>query len=357
MRPAPNSSFAPSLGRVAQTAAALALCGLMSGCGSGLVTSLPSGSGPSSPAVAVPKGPQLGYGWKADDRTLRPILGIPGSSQVGESVVPGAAYTAGAASAASGWALLVGEDGTVYRMAVPSGTATGLGITFSGNGIRIRFSPSGMDAVLFVPGSTVAVAVQDIGATPSARRIAAPAALTDLTISDAGMVVAAVPGAVAVLPQSGGAQRVLTLAGAGSLCFAGSSDNLLVADAGANTLTLVRAVSSAPVPQAEASAGLLKVPAGVGISTDGRWAVAANGGESSVVRVDLTGASAPVRLPVSAQPTTVEPMQGNGVFRFEEVVAGFPVWYMDAAAVSPQVLFVPALPAPVPTSANPGGSR
>ncbi len=363
MRHALSSPSPVSICRSVPMAVGVVLCGVLAGCGGGVFTQAATGSRASSPAAAAPKGPQMGYGWKADDQTLHPILGIPGSSQVGQSVVPAETYAAGAASAVSGWALLVGEDGSVYRMAVPSGTAAGLGFTVPVSGVRIRFSPAGTAVVLFVPGSTAVWVVQSVGTTPATRQMAAPSALSDVAISDAGSVVAAVAGAVEVLAQSGGAQPVLTLAGAGSLSFAGSSDTLLVADAGANALTLVRAVSSAPAATPLASTGLLKAPLAVGISLDGHWAVAANGGDSSVVRVDLTGAGAPLRLAVSTQPTTVVPMQGNGVFRFVEVVAGLPVWYTDASATSPQSLFVPALPAPAPatrtsaTNVNVGESR
>src|ERR1700677_2749253 len=95
------------------------VCGLatlmLCGCGSG-VQEVASSTSATVPPTAIPQGPQLGYGWKADDQTLRPFLGILGSSQIGESVVPAAAYVAAGSSAISSLALLVGADGRVYTM-------------------------------------------------------------------------------------------------------------------------------------------------------------------------------------------------------------------------------------------------
>ena len=315
----------------------------LTGCGSGLVTKLPGASGTTTEATAVPKGPQLGYLWKADDETLRPVLGIPGASQVGASVVAGETYVAGAGSAASGVGLLVGSDGTVYRMSLPSGSPASLGVTSSG-AAQIRFSPSGVAAVVFAAGSQQAVAVTGLTASPAARQIALPAQVADVAVADAGTVAVATAASIEVVGASGTAQPVAALSGPGRVAFVGTSDTLLATDAGANTLWLIRSSSTAPQVVQVASAGMLKSPAGIGGSLDAHWAVVANAGESSVVRVDLTGASAPVKLACGTQPTTVAALAGNGVFRFDELVVATPVWLADITAATPSLRFVPALP-------------
>ena len=129
---------------------ALAACGALAGCGTAVV--LP-GSGASGVSSAVSNGPQLGYLWDAADQTLRPVLGIPGSSQFGQSVTPAGLYINGAGSARSGLALLQSANGSLSWMALPSGSAQIIaGASISG-AAQIAFSPSGTDAIVFTPGA------------------------------------------------------------------------------------------------------------------------------------------------------------------------------------------------------------
>jgi hypothetical protein len=331
----------------------VALIGLFALCGcGGNVGFSPTGSGPSTPATAAPSGPQLGYAWKADDQTLRPFLGVPGSSQIGESVVPAGVYIAGSASAASAIGILIGSDQQVYRMTLPSGTPVQLGAT-SSTGTRIRFSPSGTAALIFVPGSSKATEVTGLVSTPQVRQILVPTSLVDAVLSDAGSIVTLLQGsgggAVDLLTATGDLEPLATLGGAGGVAFVGTADDVLAADSTANSLTLIRSVSKSPSAVAVPTSNLLKTPAAVGAALNGRWAIVANAGESSVVRVDLTGATTPQRLASASQPVMAEQLYGNGVFRFNEIAAG-PVWISDITASSPSMLFIPALP--VSTSAT-----
>ncbi len=292
---------------------------------------------------AVSNGPQLGYAWNTGDESLRPILGVAGSSLVGESVVPAGAYVAAAGSSASGVAVLVGTDLQVYRMTLPSGTAAQVGVAAM-KGSVVRFSPSGTSAVVFAPGATNAVVLSGLTGTVKLQQVTASAPLVDVAASDAGSVVGMLKGSsgamVALLGASGGQIGVLT--GAGGVAFVGTSEDLVVADSAANSLTLIRTASTTPVASALATNGLLKAPVSVGTSLSGRWAAVANGGESSVVRVDLTGASAAQRIASPAQPTVVAQLSGMGTFRFNEVGTA-PVWISDVTAASPSMLFIPGL--------------
>ena len=294
--------------------------------------------------TAVSIGPQLGYAWRPDDKTLRPLLGVPGSSQVGASLTTPGEFVAGSASAASSIALLIGTDGQLYRMTVPNGSPAQVG-TSAAAGAKIRFSPDGTAAVVYMPGAQSATVVTSLATTPSARVVGASAAILEAAPSDAGTVAAllqAGSGAtVSVLTASGAASSVLSLRGAGDLSFVGSGDTLLAADSAANTLTQIADVSTSPAATAVATAGLLKSPVAVGAAHGGRWAVVANSGESSVVRIDLTGGTPPQRIPVAAQPTMVEPLSGTGVFRFTDVGSSA-AWMGDMAASTPSVLFIPA---------------
>jgi hypothetical protein len=319
---------------------------LLSGCG-GTLLSVPNAT-PAPEAKAVSAGPQLGYAWKSDDQTLLPILGIAGSSLVGESVVSAGTYTAAGTSAISGIGLLVGEGGQVYRMTLPTGTPEQLGISTT-SAAKFRFAPSGGAAVVYVPGAQAATLVSGLNRTiPQIRQISVASPLLDLTVSDSGTVVALLqgsPGAsVALLSASGSSQTLASVGRPGGLSFVGAGEDLLVADSAANALTLIHTVSSAPSVQQIPSGGLLKSPVAVGAARSGRWAVVANSGDFNVVRIDLTGASAPQRIACPLQPTQAEPLAGNGTFRFTPVGSS-PAWIADVTAANPSMLFIPALPA------------
>lgn len=318
------------------SAAMLVLCG----CGAGVKPPASTTSAPS----AVQAGPQLGYAWKAQDQTLRPILGVPGSSQTGASVVSATSFIAGASSSAAATALLIGTDQQVYRMALPGGTPAQINLA-APSGAKIRFSPSGVVALVYAPGSLSAWVVTNLASTPQAMQLSVTAPLLDIAASDAGTVVAllqsASGGSLDRLTAGGGQQALATLSGAGGMAFVGSSDDLVAADSGSNTLTLIRAVSTAPALSQVPTSNLLKSPVAVGTALNGRWVVVANGGEASVVQVDLTGAASPQRIACACQPSVVEQLSGNGVFRFTEI-GSTPTWIADITSPSPSMLFIPA---------------
>ena len=328
------------------SAAALGMVSLFAvfGCGSGVKLATQAASGGTAQAVAaVPSGPQLGYAWYAQDETLRPILGVPGSSQFGESVVPAGAYLTAASSSPAGVALLIASDHQVYKMTLPTGAPYQIGTTAAAGSV-IRFSPTGASALLFVPGGTSATVVTGIAGTPQVKQVTAAAAILDVAVSDAGSVAAVVQaghGATVSL-LSGGGKQIGTVNGSGGVSFAGASEDLVVADSAANTLTLVKAASTTATPVQIPTANLLKAPVALGASLSGKYVAVANSGESSVVRVDLTGATVAQRVLCPVQPTLVAQLSGNGVFRFNEI-NGAPVWVSDVTVTSPSMLFIPAL--------------
>jgi hypothetical protein len=332
--------------RRAVSLGALSTLCIACGCGAGSIQKTPAAPTPT----AVQAGPQLGYAWKSADQTLRPILGVLGSSQTGASIVTPTTFVTAASSSTAGIALLIGADQQVYRMTLPNGTPTPITLT-SGTGLttkagaKIRFSPSGTSALVFVPGSLTASVLTNPASTPQVRSISVATPLVDMAASDAGVVVALSQAAtgttLSMLPATGIPQILATLKGGGGLSFVGTGDTLLAADSVANTLTQVQAVSTAPSVTQLATANLLKSPVAVGAALTGRWAVVANASESSVVRIDLTGATAPQRIACPSQPDMAERLTGSGVFRFNEIGAT-PTWIADMTAPTPSMLFIPA---------------
>jgi len=338
MKTARTRSLSRRLGVALCTAALGALCG----CGSGL--GLPGGGlpGPATPAAST-LGPQLGYFWIASDQTLRPILGVPGSSQVGQSVVTAGTYIA--AAAAGSTAVLEEPDGSLDVMTLPSGQPLHLAAKVATAGAQIRFSQSGKTAIVFAPGATSISLLKGLPSAPSATVITSPTGVQEAAVSDTGSVAAAVASSTGVSIQmvsaSGAATSVGSAAALGGLSFA-SGDDLLFADAAANTLTLVHNASTKPSPAQVATAALLMTPAAVGVSQNGQWALIANGGDASAVRIDLTGQNAPLRIACNCTPALVAPLSGLGTFRITAPGAGA-LWAVEAGVSTPRSFFIPAL--------------
>ena len=334
----------PALTRSAFCAGALvaSACGLLSGCGGGHAASSSSGTSATSANAAIAEeGPQLGYLWSASDQSLRPVMGVPGASQFGPSVVAPGVYVAAAASAQSGAAILVDKAGDVNLMSLPTGSPLPLaGVHVSGN-VQIAFSPSGADAVVFAAGQSAAYLLTGLS-TPTQAQVqvlSSPSAPVAMAVSDTGQVVSATgasPTTLTLLTSNDA--RVGTLGGFGGIAYLPGGSSLLAVDSANGTLTLV---SSSGAPQTIAS-NAFRSPFAVAASQDGKAAVVANGGDASVVRIDLTNPTNQMRIPCVCQPDRLSALSGNAVFALTGS-GTTPAWMVDASASQPQTLFIPAI--------------
>lgn len=321
----------------------------ITGCGGGVLGVTP----PQSVAtpVASAKGPQLGYLWIASDKTLRPILGVPGASQIGQSVVPAGVYAQAVASATSSIAVLQDTGGAFDLMMLPSGSVVSLNVTLP-VGASIRLSPAATSALMYSPGATFATLVTGLLTTPAIHSIQAPGAISDSAVSDAGSVgfeyLQGSSTAIGVAPLDGRTAPIASVRAIGGLSFLPGVDDLLFADGSANTLTLMRSSSTAPSRFAIQTAQLLNGPSTVAVSGSGRWALVANRGNQNLVRVDLATLTG-IAVACSCQPTTAATLADDGAFRVTDTQSG-PNWMVDASIATPRLLFIPALPATQKTS-------
>ena len=314
------------------------------GCGSGIIGSAIPAATPTASPSAVQSGPQLGYIWSDKTHTLRPVLGVAGSSQLGQSVVSANLYVAAGTSAVSNLAVLQEADGTLDLMSLPSGQPARLGAALA-PGAQIRFSPSGLNAVAFVPGSSSALLLSNLATTPQAATLSMAAPLSEAAVSDSKSIAGAFQTGsgvtICTISAAGSVSTAATLASLGGMAFQASSDDLLLADASANSLTLVRNAVTSPSPTLIQSASLLRTPQGLGVSRDGRFAVLANTANTNIVRIDLTAQTTPRSFACDCQPALVAQLAGTSVFRVTPADAG-PAWMLDASATNPRMLFIPA---------------
>lgn len=299
----------------------------------------------SSGNAAVPSGPILGYIWTGADATLRPILGVKGSSQVGQSIVPAGVYVAGAGSTVSSVGLVEDESGALFALHLPSPNAVRVGAGVAAHA-QISFASSGTTAIAYAAGGGTISVITGLPNQAQMKTIAVPAGvqLASAVVSDAGAVLIAgqgSPGMVGVLSAAGQFTRVTSVASLGGMNFVPGSDDALVADAGANTVSLLHSVSGA-ASVAQVSASGINQPVAIAASQDRNWAVVANAGDNSLVRIDLKSGTPAAKLNCACAPTQLSSLAGSGTFRVNELGAG-PVWMFDVNGASPQLLFVPAI--------------
>jgi hypothetical protein len=314
---------------------------VLAGCGGNSTSSNAS----SALSTAVSNGPQLGYLWDAADATLRPVLGVPGSSQLGQPLTTAGVYVAAAASARSSIALLQAANGTISSMTVPQGAAQAItGATVSGVA-QIAFSPSGLNAVVYKPGTASLLLLSGLSGNPQVQTLPVPSSLVAATVSDTAQVaIASGRGPLSIALVTTNTTSLAAMAAFGGFTFLPHGNDLVLADSATAVVTVIRNASTSPAPQSFTS-NLIKTPLAVAGSADGLWVVVANGADPSTVRLDLTGATAPLRIPCACQPSQLTAFNGNAVFSLTPI-GTTTSWLVDASTPQPRSVFIPALVKP-----------
>ena len=336
--------------------AVVSLAGTMAatlGCGSGTL------QGTSAQSSAVPtasaQGPQLGYLWLAADQTLRPILGIAGASQIGQSLVPAGAYVGAASNATANIAVLQDAAGNFDLMRLPSGSPTSLSVKLP-TAAAIRISPSATSALLYTPGTSAGTLITSLLSAPQAQTVKFAGPIVDSAVSDTGAIATEYTQgsslALAVAAISGRSVPMASLGATGGLSFLPNRDDLLFADGAANSATLIRSTTSAPASSLVQTGSLLKSPSSLGVSGSGRWALvvnnSANSATQTLVRIDLNALTS-VSVACACKPTEASVLTDDGAFRVTNVKSGAN-WIVDASSATPRMLFIPALPQSAKTS-------
>jgi hypothetical protein len=353
-----SSKFSAVCIRSVSDFATIAIAGAIAasslGCGSGAQQQAVSPQTTAVPTASA-QGPQLGYLWQDSDKTLRPILGVAGASQIGQSLVPAGSYIGAVTAAAANIAILQDTEGAFDRMSLPSGSPSSLAATLPAGAI-MRLSPSATSALLYTPGSSSATLVTSLLSTPQIQAVKFPGSIVDSAISDTGSIAAEYSQgtslAVSVMALSGRAVPVASVGMAGGISFLPGHDDLLFADATANSLMLLRSSTSAPSSSVVQTGSLLKSPSAVGVSGSGRWALivnnAANSANQTLVRIDLNTLTS-ISVACTCKPTEAAVLTDDGAFRVTNVTSGAN-WIVDAASATPRTLFIPALPQAPKTS-------
>lgn len=289
------------------------------------------------------RGPMLGWVWDARQESIRPILGIAGSSVLGKGAEVGFAVKHAAMQPGSEQALAVGGDAReLYALDLRAEPVQARKLEAPGGAQTIVLSPRGTAAAVWYGESKklLIVTAWD-GAAPGIREIdlSVEGKPARWAVSDDGGLLAALYGeqrrALLVdgdgnrwsLPKEGDFSALAFLERSRDLLVAAEDGIFLVTNSGANsTLRRVSEVVAAPAVAASDSGRVLALdPA--------NQTVLEFGLESGEVR----SAECP------CAPTGLVRMTSGGVFRLNEYAKG-PLWLVEIRDSGLRTLFVPPDP-------------
>ena len=298
------------------------------------------------------RGPQLGYVFDKGSGILKPILGVPGASRLGDPLDLAVNLTLAEVSPKQDYALAVtqGEGGklVLIRFGEADQPSSVLTIESAGPGAsHITLSSEGKSAAVLFPESQ---SLKILSGLPEAPLLAGEVDLRlaglpeALALDDEGkLVILAVSenqgSRISVYSRETGLQSLGILGKVSALKFS-ADRNVLVADRESHEVSLIHDVlGGAQRIRLAAREDGIHDPVAVAFSKDQRRVFVANAGSGSVASLSLEGE--PVALTFcDCTPTALGKLDGDGVFRLTEL-SEKPLLMFEAGAIENRVLFVP----------------
>jgi len=298
------------------------------------------------------RGPQLGYVFDKGEGILRPILGVPGASRLGDPLNLGVSLALAQISPKQDYALGVTEGNPGKLVLVTFGEAdqpsSVLTIKSAGPGAsHIALSSAGHSAAVLFPESQ---SLKILSGLPEAPVLAGEIDLRleglpeALALDDEGkLVILAVSenqgSRIYVHSRETGLQS-LGIFGKVSALKLSADRQVLVADRASQEVILIRDVlGAAQRIRLAAREDGIHDPVAVEFSREGRRVYVANAGSGSVASLSLEGEPTVLTF-CDCTPTTLETLDGDGVFRLTEL-SEKPLLMLEASATETRVLFVP----------------
>jgi hypothetical protein len=306
-------------------------------------------------------GPLAGYVFDRQSQALRPILGIPGASTMGDPINIGFAVADAYVAPRQDAAVVVSTDGSLHIFRLDAGVATEHQVAgLAGTPQRVAFSPSGTAAALYAAGQlqvilglpgapalaatfpiTLAGAAASSGGPGQPHPRGTPAA--SLAISDDGAYLLTVSSGEVRLTATGVGSSV-TLASAGSnamVAFAPGGHDAAEVDPGSAGLVLWPGLGGNSIPRTLAPPDKsFASPVGLAFSADAKTLFIANASDQSVAQFDVTSGDRIATFAAHVKPAELVAM--GQTFRVNEPGTG-PLWLLDTGTNGPRMVFVPAL--------------
>jgi hypothetical protein len=300
-------------------------------------------------------GPTSGFVFDRAAHALRPLLGVPGGSTIGDPVSLGTPLASAWIAPRQDAAIATAVDGSLRYFRIGAGGVTEQALPgIPGAPQNVVFSPSGTAAALLSGGMLQVVQGLPADPKPGARVELTTAAgrmvrvasggrpgsrRLSIAISDDGSYLLVNEGTAIHLLGNGGEDRSLMEASDAALAaFAPGGHDAAVLDAKGAGLILLRDVPGAAAQKLlEAADGALASPAGIAFSSDGQRLFVASAGALEVIAFDLT-TGARTTIPAGCVPAGLVRM--GDLFRLNDF-GSEPLWLLDPGAA--RVVFVPAL--------------
>ena len=287
-------------------------------------------------------GPVSGFVFDSAVHGLRPVLGVPGSSLLGDPLSLSFDLASAAISPGLDSAIVSSADGGLHIFRINTGSVSersvdGLSIVPE----RVVFSPSGTAAALYaagkaqvirgLPDAPAVAGTLDLGATPSA-----------LALSDDGANLLFAAGGAIQLLGPGGSRKVMEAGDGALVAFASAGADAAVLDPSGAGVVFVHDLAGASVQSVLAAPDDDTASAvGVAFSADGHKLFLASASAQSVVSFDVQTGDR-TAFACNCTPTGLNAM--GRLLRLNEIASG-PLWLFDPGADQPRIVFVPALAA------------
>lgn len=292
------------------------------------------------------EGPRMGMVFDSSMRALRPILGIPGASIMGDplksvldlrrvSIAPQQDYALAAQGEHNEIAVLRFDRSPMTSALVPG-------------------THHGPDQMVFSPGGRVAAVhykdrnrIQVLSGLPASPKVvdelylSGTAVPSALAVGDDNTVLAGVGSSVYWVTHSGEVP-VLTGVRKVSAITLSTARLALVADGATNQVHRLHNLTSALETDILAGAAQgISAPVAVAVSSDSRRAFVANGKSGTVAILDLQGKAPARKIACGCKLTGLDRLDGDNLFRLTEP-SNRPMWLLEASAKETRVVFVPA---------------
>ena len=287
-------------------------------------------------------GPAPGLVFDRESRSIRLMLGVPGSAHLGSDIAVGT--DAASVSPNGDAALIVRGDELVLLRGLE--TPSSLSIEGAIRGTTLfAWNADGDSAILYSAASRRAQIVSKLNTAPAAG------AALDLASLEGVVNALAFDGSNAALAAAGGiyrlnAQGETTLLARASdpvaPVFSNQGRDVIFADRSRNEIWEIRDWngSATPTPFADERAGVNR-PAGVQVSRNGRRLLVANAGTRSVDAFDLATRELAGHVDLEFEPVRLESFSRGSLALLNFAGAGDPLYILDSSEPL-AVYFVPA---------------
>lgn len=281
-----------------------------------------------------------------DGSAVRPILGLPGASQMGDAIGLGFRPAAAAFSFANNYGLAIDSNrGTVVLLrGVRSGqiVTSVLGSTTAGD---VRIGAAGTAAVLVSEGDSTFQMIQGLPDHPTfsqAMPYSGVPPLTALDVDAAGSNILAafsdgVRGEVDRFDAAGTKHFITAAVAPSAVEFINGGHDAAIADSGANQILIVRDIQGAQEQVVAASGADLN--GDLSMSVWNSLLLVGSSGSQKLFEIDLTQLAVKGTFQLSVAPTRIDPLNDSDVFLISDFTS-HPI-YVIRMADSPSTFFIP----------------